>query len=241
VLFGGVPKSLKSQMVINIAINCAIRGEYVGIVSAEMSFRAMLERAIASIALVPIKSMARGTITEFEEEVILREGGKLVGNLAIDDEGLPELGDVQARATDLKARHPKMTLLVVDYVQLIQNRMMGKRGDEEINQVTRGLKKCSKRLEVVTLAPAQANFKEVNKRADPRVLPEDYQGASGMAQDGDFVISIHNPVMYDPTASPTLELNCQLSRRTPSWTAYLPYDPNTLAIYEKQKPVRAIA
>jgi replicative DNA helicase len=232
IVFGGVPKSMKSQMVINIALNAALRRDFVGIVSAEMTFSALLERMLASAALVPIMAMARGTLTDLESARIVREGGKLAGYMAIDDEGLPELSDVIARATDLKAQQPQMKLLVVDYIQLIQMKMAGRRGDEEINATTRALKKLGKRLELTVLAPSQANYKEVESRAYKRVELRDFQGASGMVQDGDFVFTIYNERQYDSEASPVLELSCKASRRTPHFTSYLAYEPNTLAILD---------
>jgi replicative DNA helicase len=118
----------------------------------------------------------------------------------------------------------------------------GRRGDEEINEVCRALKGLALRLEVVMLAPAQANYKEVEARNDKRCELRDFQGASGMVQYGDFVATIYNERQYSPDASPVLELNFQATRRTGKWTAFLDYDTRSLAIYEKKKPqMREIA
>lgn len=232
VILGGVPKSMKSQVVLNIAINAAVRGDVVGVVSAEMTFSTLLQRLIASVALVPLGVMAKGILTDDERNRIRREGNKLSGRIIVDDEGLPELADVIVRATDLKARRPEMQLLIVDYVQLIQSKLAGRRGDEEISAVTKALKKLGKRLELTILAPAQANYKEIDARADKRPELRDFQGASGMAQDADLAGLIYNERQYDSSAQPILEIAWRASRYTAQFTSYLKYDPKTLAIMD---------
>jgi replicative DNA helicase len=128
----------------------------------------------------------------------VRDGSRLENYIAIDDEAAPQLGDVVARCTELKAKQPKLQIIAVDYIQLVQNKLHGRRGDEEINEVCRALKGLALRLEVVMLAPAQANYKEVEARNDKRCELRDFQGASGMVQYGDFVATIYNERQYSP-------------------------------------------
>jgi replicative DNA helicase len=52
----------------------------------------------------------------------------LAGRLHIDDEAFPTLEDVIARSIDLKARHPEITLLVVDYLQRVTKRLAAAAG-----------------------------------------------------------------------------------------------------------------
>lgn len=234
VIFGGAPKSLKSYLCINILINAAMRREHTGLVSAEMTFHAIMERFVTATALVSVINVGRGAITGTERERMMREGSKLAGFIAVDDEALPELGDVIARATDLKAQQPRLKALVFDYIQLVQNKMGNRRGDEEINGITRALKGTCKRLEVVGIAPAQCNFKEVDGRDDKMPQLRDFQGASGMAQDPDFAGMLLNRRQYDASAAPLLEIDFQGARRTHRFTALIKYDPTSMAMVDER-------
>jgi replicative DNA helicase len=241
VIFGGRDKSLKSYLVQNILVNLALGRIHGGLVSAEMAFGEALERFLGTASLTGVYDMARGSITASERERIIREGSKIENYLAIDDEATPELGDVIARCTELKAHQPRLQVLAVDYIQLVQNRMAGRRGDEEINVITRAFKGMAKRLDVVLIAVAQCNHKDLETRQDKRPQIRDFQGASGMAQDADFRGMLYKDDEYNPGSPPTLEINFS-GRRCGKFDVLLDYDTKSLAIYEKQKPAaRAIA
>lgn len=241
VVFGGAPKSLKSYLCINILINTAMRRGFGGLVSAEMTFASIMERMVTAASLVSVSNVGRGFITGSERERMLREGNRLATFLAIDDAALPELGDVIARATDLKAQQPRLEILVVDYIQLVQNKMQGRNYDTELNGITKALRGLAKRLDVVLIAPAQCNYKEVEARADKMPQLRDYQGASGMAQDPDLAGNILNRRQYDPSAAPVLEIEFQGVRRTPRFTAFIEYDPQSMAMIDRPKPQLRVA
>lgn len=232
VVIGGRDKSMKSFLIQCIFANAALQKIDSALVSAEMTFAQNVERLVGTSALVGIYDLARGSITASERERIVREGNRLANHIAIDDEAGPELGDVIARCTELKARNPRIKKIGVDYLQLIQNRLMGRRGDEEINGITRALKATGKRLEVVMYALAQCNHKDLETRTDKRPQVRDFQGASGMAQDPDFRGLIYKADEYDPTLPPVLEINWS-GRRIGKFDVFLDYDPRSLAIYEK--------
>lgn len=235
VIFGGRDKSLKSYLDQNIHVNLALARIPSGLVSAEMNFPQIMERFLGTASLTGVYDMGRGSVTVSERERIVHEGARIENYIAVDDEALPELGDVIARCTELKAQRPQLQVLSVDYLQLVQKSMQGRRGDEEINFITRALKGTAKRLDVVMVALAQCNHKEIEKRPDKRPQIGDFQGASGMAQDADFRGLLYKADTYDVNAPPVLEINIT-GRRCGKFDVYLDYDPKSLAIYEKKRP-----
>jgi replicative DNA helicase len=241
-LIGGVPASKKTYMALNILINAAYGRIHSGFVSGEMYRQSLIERLLSAVSLTAMADIARGSITGEERERIVRDGARLENYIAIDDEAAPQLGDVIARCTELKANQPRLQIIAVDYIQIVQNKLSGRRGDEEIKEVCEALKGLALRLNVLMIAPAQANYKEVEARTDKRCELRDFQGGSAMVQFGDFVATIYNDQMYNPSAGPTLELDFKKTRRCSRFTCYLDYDPKSLMIYEKQKPaVRGVA
>lgn len=225
VIFGAVPKAWKTALVDNIALNM-LRADFVGgKVAAEMTRDETLERMLATEAQVPSHTLSRGDLTQAQWERFFVAARTIEGRYHVDDEAFPDLGDVIARCTELKARVPALAFIIVDYLQLVTTRLQGKRGDEEINAVCRGLKGVAKRLGVPVIAPAQCNYKEIDGRSEKRPELRDLQGASGMAQTANFVGLLYNPLLYFPDAKPVLEVEFAASRRTPKWTALLKMEP----------------
>ncbi len=226
VTVGAVPKGWKTALVDNFALNLIRSGEIGGKVSAEIGRDQQIERLISADATIPISSIARGSLVTDEWKRFLVSGNLIEDRLHIDDESYPELSDVLTRCTDLKSRIPSLSFLIVDYIQLVQAGLRGRRGDEEINTVTRALKGLAKRLNVVLFAPFQCNFKEIDKRDDKRPQKGDAQGASGPIQDADFAILLYNDMLYNPMASPILEVNFAACRRTAPFVAKLKMYPD---------------
>lgn len=235
VVFGAVPKAWKTALVDNIALNMLRAGFVGGKVAAEMTRDETLERMLAAESQVPTHTLSRGDLTHDQWQRFFVASRTLDGRFHVDDEAFPELGDVIARCTELKARVPDLAFLVVDYLQLVTTRLQGKRGDEEINAVCRGLKGVAKRLGVPVLAPAQCNYKEIDARSDKRPELRDLQGASGMAQTANFVGLLYNPLLYYPDARPVLEVEFAASRRTPKWTALLAMQPDCQRLVTMRK------
>lgn len=225
ITIGGVPKAWKSAVAHNITRHVVHAGQMVGIVSAEIGRAQTLERIISADAQIPGDVIAKGTLRDDEWRRFIESGNALENLLHIDDEAYPELGDVLTRCTDLKARHPEIVMIVVDYLQLVTARRRGMTGAEEINTVTRALKGLGKRLGVVIVAPFQCNFKEIDKRDDKHPQVGDVQGASGPIQDADFAILLYNGTLYNPSAPKILELNFAACRRTAPFVARLKMYP----------------
>jgi len=225
VIFGAGPKVGKSLLVANIALNLRRMKRVGGQVSAEMARQELIERMIGIEAQIELGRLSRGTLTSDEWQRFFHVAPILEHGFHIDDQAFPQLDAVIARACDLKNRVPELEYLIFDYLQLITNRLQGRRGDEEISATTKALRSLCKKLKVVGFAPAQCNFKEIDAREDKRPQLRDIQGSSGPAQDANFVGLLYNPLVYDPTAQPILEINFAASRRTPQWVAYLELQP----------------
>lgn len=228
VIFGGGPKSGKTSAVLNIVLNNVLAGRGAGFISAEMTGSQLVERLLNNMACVHTQATTSGNLSK-EDWTRLTEAAKqlyLAKHFFVDDEAFPSLDDVIARSLHLKAKHPEVALIVVDYLQLISKRMAGRRGDEELNAISKGLKGLAKRAGVPVFAPCQVNYKEVDARKNPRPTLRDLQGASGPAQDADFVGLVYRPGLSDPEPSKSqiLELDFVACRRTDRFKTTLRWD-----------------
>lgn len=228
IILGGGPKSGKTSAVLNIVLHNVLAGRGAAFVSAEMTGTQLVERLLNNMAVVHTQATTSGQITP-DDWARLSEAAKalyLAQNFFVDDEAFPTLDDVIARALHLKAKHPEVAMIVVDYLQLVSKRMDSRRGDEELNAISKGLKGLAKRAGVPVFAPCQVNYKEVDARKNPKPTLRDLQGASGMAQTADFVGLVYRPGLTDPEPSKSaiIELDFVACRRTDRFKTTLRWD-----------------
>lgn len=216
-IFGG-PKCGKTAFTLAVALHNALNGEGCGFVCAEMTAGSLAERCINAVGRIKTAETSRGLFSGTDWQNVVKVAGRVAATrFFVDDEAFPELGDVISRGLHLKSQNKDLKLLVVDYLQLVTHRMKGRRGDEEINEVCKGLKGLAKRAQLTIIAPGQTNYKDVDARAIPRPTIRDVQGASGPAQTSDFLFLAYR----DPMSPESFELELGASRRTDRFTAQL--------------------
>lgn len=200
-VFAARPKSAKSTLVGQIALNNVMgwagpRPRAVGIVSVEMTRQELTEGFLANLARVDRSRIDAGRLRDDDWPKLARASGLLSpAPLYIADDAFPSLPDVVARCTRLKAEHPEIELIAVDYLQRVTNPLKGRRGDEEVNAVSAGLKQLGKRLGVPVIAPAQVNFKETDRDQYRKPEARDVQNCSGAVQDANFFFVLHRDRM----------------------------------------------
>lgn len=237
VIIGAVEGHGKSALALNIALRVASAAPAEGggagaYVSAEMSKEQLTQRAIAWAGRVDAKKLRTGQLINDDFSRVARGAGVLsTVPLWIDDEPEPSLSDVTARCVHLKATHPELRLIVVDFLQLVRVRGNEAKRHEQLTAIAYALKGLAKRLGVVLIAPCQVNSKEVEDGKDAKPQLKDLQGASGMRQAADFVALMYRPAVYDPMHDPRmLEVHFAKCRQAAPFVAHLDWDDATLSI-----------
>lgn len=236
IVIGAGPKMGKSTFSLSLLLRVVQGGHHAGIVSCEMTRDELLEGMLSQASGVSRRALAAGGLADDDYPRIARAGGVLTHDLKrlyIYDAAFPTLADVSAQMIRLKAEHPEVELVVVDYLQLVAHRMTGRRGDEEIAAVCAGLKGIAKRLGLVVIAPAQTNYKETDKRENKRPTPADLQGGSGMAQTANAVLLLYRPAVHGMSADDVLEVDVALSRRTDRATIVLGWDGSRMRVFSR--------
>jgi replicative DNA helicase len=238
VIVGGAEKMGKSAVTLNIALNVASRtpaegGGGVGYVSAEMTRATLFERCLSWHSRLGSHEISTGRLTPDQFEGLVESATWIAAQpLWIDDEAEPSLADVEARASHLKATHPEIRLIVVDFLQLVHAREKGVPEAQELKRVAYGLKRIAKRLKVVVMAPCQVNTKDVEALKDMRPQLKDLQGSSGMRQAADFIALLYRDGFYNALSDDPdlLEMRFAACRRTPSFEAKLRWNGPTLRV-----------
>ncbi|ODT01558.1 MAG: hypothetical protein ABS52_16575 [Gemmatimonadetes bacterium SCN 70-22] len=231
IILGGVPKAGKSLVAHNLAAHAASLGHPVGIVSAEMSAAQVTERLLSALSGVPLHVSASGRLQAWQIEKLTTAAARLAKlPLYIDDAASPSLDDVLARAVALKAQHSRLGVIVVDFLQLVRFPLKGRRGDEELTSIAYALKGLAKRTKTAVVAPAQLNYKDIEKRPDKRPQLQDLAGSSGMLQAADFVALLYREAMYWKDRPDILELDFRACRRTAPFAVSVWWNGGTMSL-----------
>jgi len=99
----------------------------------------------------------------------------------------------------------KVRFAVVDYLQLVENRIKGEARHIEVAGISRGLKRLAMDLKISILALSQLN-KNPEERESKRISLADMRESEAISQDADYVIFIHRPVLMGKDDKDHLEL-----------------------------------
>jgi replicative DNA helicase len=197
IILAARPSMGKTALALNISENVALRlREPVAVFSLEMSKESLLLRLLASEGRVDAHKFRTGHMGR-------DDWGKVTGaltNLAdaplwIDDSASSTVMEIGAKARRLK-RDRGLSLLVVDYLQLVVPTHMGRGSNrqEEVSSISRGLKGLAKELKVPVLVLSQLT--RAPERDDRKPQLSDLRESGAIEQDADVVLFINRPNFY---------------------------------------------
>ena len=180
------------------------KGMPVAIFSLEMSKEQLVQRLISQITRIPAQALRSGNVKAEDWPKLVRGVAEVSrAPVWIDDTAGVTLMEIRAKvrrlSSQLKARgEPPLALVVVDYLQL----MIGGQGNrsenrqQEIAEISRGLKVLARDLNVPVLAIAQLS-RAVEQRHDKRPLLSDLRDSGAIEQDADMVMFLYRDEYYN--------------------------------------------
>ncbi len=180
--------------------------------SLEMGAAQLIERILCSEGRVDATKLRGGKLVEEEFTELVRAADRVYqAPLYIDDSAAPTILEIRARArrfmqdrtifppeagTEGDLERKRMGLIVVDYLQLCR----GSKGrydsrEQEISEISRGLKAIAKELKMPVLALSQLN-RGVDSRADHRPMLSDLRESGAIEQDADVIMFIYRQERY---------------------------------------------
>jgi replicative DNA helicase len=145
--------------------------------------------------------LRQGQLTDRDFSRLVDVAGRISeAAILIDDTSDLTLMELRARARRLHAQH-KLSLIVIDYLQLMSGPGGGKNGGEnrqqEIAQISRGLKGLARELNVPVIALSQLS-RAVESRPNKRPMLSDLRESGSIEQDADLVMFIYRDEYYNP-------------------------------------------
>ncbi len=186
----------KSALAMNIARNIALNDGTVAVFSLEMSQEEIIQRLICATARIDNGLLRSGRLGPEQWPRVLEAAGKMdQAPMFIDDSSYLTVTDVRAKCRRLQRRHG-LDLVVIDYLQLMQGRTRENR-QQEIAEISRGLKNLARELRVPIIALSQLN-RALEARTDKRPQLGDLRESGAIEQDSDIVLFIYRDEYYNP-------------------------------------------
>lgn len=197
--------SFAMNIVANIAMNPNVHKPAL-VFSLEMPTEQILMRLLSTFGRVSMNKLKAGDVENRNWLDIVRKIKLLIdksdGNehdkLFIDDSGDITPLELRARARKLALERGGLSVIMIDYIQLMRSQTKAANRTLEIGEISRSLKMLAKELEVPIIALAQLN-REVDNRKDHRPLNSDLRESGSLEQDADMIMFLHREAIYHRT------------------------------------------
>lgn len=198
ILIAGRPGMGKSSFAVNIAEYVSVNeGKTVAVFNLEMPKESLMKRILCSQALIDSSKILTG---KFEGEDWARMGRVLdkiaAAPLYIDDSSTITVSEIKAKCHRLK-QTKGLSMIVIDYLQLMQGSGRTESRQQEIADISRSLKVMAKELDVPVIALSQLS-RAVESRQDKRPMLADIRESGSIEQDTDMVMFLYRDEYYNP-------------------------------------------
>jgi replicative DNA helicase len=196
VILAARPSMGKTALAMNIAEHVAVDAKLpVLFVSLEMACLELADRLLCSSARVNGHRLRNGTISQEDRRRLVQKSSEIsAAPLFIDDTPGRTLTEIAAVGRRLK-RKQGLSMIVIDYLQLIEPDNPRDPRQEQVARIARRLKMMSRELDIPVLCLAQLNRQaEVSRDNRPRLNHLRESGA--IEQDADVVMFVHREEYY---------------------------------------------
>jgi replicative DNA helicase len=208
-ILAGRPSMGKTSLMMNIAESIAIPGKdgdpkrgidrlySVGVFSLEMSKEQLGLRVLASEANVSNTVVRSGMLSDRHWRDLAEAGQRIAkGQIFVDDTPAMDPMTMRAKARRLKMEHA-LDVVMVDYLQLMTVKGKIESRQQEISQISRGLKALAKELKVPVIALSQLSRRPEQRTGDHRPQLSDLRESGSIEQDADLVAFIYRDEIYN--------------------------------------------
>lgn len=192
------PSMGKTTFAMNLVENAMMSEEKpVLVFSLEMPSEQIMMRMLASLSRVDQTKIRTAQLDDEDWARISNTMAMLKDKdrLFVDDSsGLTPM-DVRSRARKLARERGGISLIMIDYLQLMRVPSLSDNRTLEIAEISRSLKALAKELEVPVVALSQLN-RSLEQRADKRPVNSDLRESGSIEQDADLIMFIYRDEVY---------------------------------------------
>lgn len=192
------PSMGKTTFALNICQQVALSQTKPALIfSLEMPAEQLMMRVLSSLSSIDQTRIRTGQLDDEDWARLTSSMGLLMEkcNLYIDDSASLTPTELRARARRLFREQGGISLIMVDYLQLMRAPQQSENRTQEITEISRALKALARELEVPVIALSQLN-RGVEQRAEKRPLNSDLRESGSIEQDADLILFIYRDEVY---------------------------------------------
>jgi replicative DNA helicase len=196
VIIAARPAMGKTALVLNMALKAIERGEGVAFFSLEMPAEQLMLRLLSAKTSIPLQALRVGDLRD-EQWTQLAAAVSEVSKqkLFVDDGGYATIHHVRSKLRKLKAQNPEISIAFIDYLQLMSGDGGREGRQQEISEISRGLKQLARELEMPIVALSQLN-RGVESRDNKRPMLSDLRESGAIEQDADIILFVYRDDVY---------------------------------------------
>lgn len=198
VIIAGRPSMGKTALALSIASHVGLKErKAVAVFSLEMSKEQIVMRMLCSEARVSSSRVRSGKLVESDFPRLVDAASEIAqAPVFIDDTPAISVLEMRAKARRLHRQNP-LSLIVVDYLQLMRASSRSERREQEISEISASLKAVAKELSIPVVALSQLN-RSVESRQDKRPMMSDLRESGAIEQDADIIGFVYRDEVYNP-------------------------------------------
>ncbi len=193
------PSMGKTAFTLNIAQHAAIEANVpVAFFSLEMSKESLVQRMLTAEARIDAQRLRKGMLRDDDFPRLARAAGILSSApVWIDDTPGISILEMRSKARRLKA-DAGVGMIIVDYLQLMTGPPSVENRQQEVSQISRGLKALAKELSVPVIALSQLSRAPEQRAGDDKGRPQlsDLRESGAIEQDADLIMFLYRPEVY---------------------------------------------
>ena len=193
IVVAGRPGMGKTAIALTLTKDFAMYNYKALFLSLEMSNEQLAKSYLSLIGNIENWKIRNGRLERIEIENVINVANNQSIEFFIDDDVDTSLSQIKAKAKLHKSRKG-LDLLVIDYIQLIKGTKANR--EQEIAEISRGLKLLAKELKITVIVLAQLSRKS-EERADKRPMLSDLRESGAIEQDADIVMFPFRPAYYE--------------------------------------------
>jgi replicative DNA helicase len=181
------PSIGKSAAARHVALNSAKLGHPTLLLSMEMPDDEVADCVVAQVAGIDSERVQTGRFDDGDGWSRLTDAVEEVSDwpLYVDDQGGLTLADIRSKARSVKG----LRVLIVDYLQLSRSTLKNATTNDQVAEISKGLKALALELKIAVLVLSQLN-RDVEKRADREPQLSDLRDSGAIEQDLDVAVML---------------------------------------------------
>ncbi|QDP00175.1 replicative DNA helicase [Thalassotalea sp. PS06] len=192
------PSMGKTTFAMNLAENAAMMQDKPALIfSLEMPSEQIMMRMLASLGRIDQTKIRTGQLGDEDWARLSSTMGLLIekGKMFVDDASGLTPTEVRSRARRIHRDHGGLSMIMIDYLQLMRVPSFSDNRTLEIAEISRSLKALAKELQVPVIALSQLN-RSLEQRADKRPVNSDLRESGSIEQDADLIMFIYRDEVY---------------------------------------------